>query len=842
MSNLQKNRQLFYSQLEKIFAGHELENFKGKSGFSNLLAIKAKYFENVKNELEKEITTKLPIQSLQSELFQKLYTFFDSYLNKTGSPYFNKTEFYKNIYEKVYTNREDTALFWKTQRLYYVKSDSIPKPATFEIKDSDDTFQAKIIFDTQELRYTSTNEKKELQFIIKSLDKSEKSITLIVVYKSQKIKLSDSYSFEINSQIEDKKTILKATKDNQKKLLELIDSYELDIAPNQIAEAIATYKKQQEVDFFIHKNARAFLKEQFDLYLYNYLFKENKENIWDKNRIEIIQNIKEIAFFVIEKIGAFEDELKAMWLKPKFVRNLNYIISLDKIDKSLHQEIFEIKEQINEWREIGLLKDDELTTNPYLPVDTKYLSDELKVKILSTFDDLDEQTDGVLIKSDNFQALNTLMSKYKEQIDLIYIDPPFNTGSDFAYKDRFQDSTWLTLMENRLRLSKELLSDKGSFYLHLDHNANYMGRFLLNDTFGKDNFINEIIWKRKGGSSNPEGQYDIATDTIYLYANTENYIFNKQYILDSEEVKKYIKERFNNFDENNRQFMKSPIVSPNYRENLKYDYKGYKAPPNGWSIDISIMKKWDKEKKLYFPKNGERIYRKIYLNEYMGQLSQNIWADIYVINPVAKERIKGTLTQKPEKLLERIIKASSNQDSIIMDYFSGSGTTINTAHKLGRKWIGVEMGEHFDTVIIPRIKKTIAGVISGISKELEKEKTLKKGGIVKYYELESYEDTLLKAKYALSKDSIIDLYNSQKLLNDTTLKKEDDITLDMKAIYNDVDIWESISNVSGWKIKKRLNDSCIFKDGENEIEIKESELYLSEYPFLRDLIWWRVKI
>jgi len=842
VSNLQKNRQLFYSQLEKIFAGHELENFKGKSGFSNLLAIKAKYFENVKNELEKEITTKLPIQSLQSELFQKLYTFFDSYLNKTGSPYFNKTEFYKNIYEKVYTNREDTALFWKTQRLYYVKSDSIPKPATFEIKDSDDTFQAKIIFDTQELRYTSTNEKKELQFIIKSLDKSEKSITLIVVYKSQKIKLSDSYSFEINSQIEDKKTILKATKDNQKKLLELIDSYELDIAPNQIAEAIATYKKQQEVDFFIHKNARAFLKEQFDLYLYNYLFKENKENIWDKNRIEIIQNIKEIAFFVIEKIGAFEDELKAMWLKPKFVRNLNYIISLDKIDKSLHQEIFEIKEQINEWREIGLLKDDELTTNPYLPVDTKYLSDELKVKILSTFDDLDEQTDGVLIKSDNFQALNTLMSKYKEQIDLIYIDPPFNTGSDFAYKDRFQDSTWLTLMENRLRLSKELLSDKGSFYLHLDHNANYMGRFLLNDTFGKDNFINEIIWKRKGGSSNPEGQYDIATDTIYLYANTENYIFNKQYILDSEEVKKYIKERFNNFDENNRQFMKSPIVSPNYRENLKYDYKGYKAPPNGWSIDISIMKKWDKEKKLYFPKNGERIYRKIYLNEYMGQLSQNIWADIYVINPVAKERIKGTLTQKPEKLLERIIKASSNQDSIIMDYFSGSGTTINTAHKLGRKWIGVEMGEHFDTVIIPRIKKTIAGVISGISKELEKEKTLKKGGIVKYYELESYEDTLLKAKYALSKDSIIDLYNSQKLLNDKILKKEDDITLDMKAIYNDVDIWESISNVSGWKIKKRLNDSCIFKDGENEIEIKESELYLSEYPFLRDLIWWRVKI
>ncbi len=790
MSNLQKNRQLFYSQLEKMFAGRELENFKGESGFSNLLSIKANYFESLKNELEKEITTKLSTQSLQSELFQKLYTFFDSYLNETGSPYFNKTEFYKNIYEKVYTNREDTALFWKTQKLYYVKSDSIPKPATFEIKDSNNNTQAKIIFDTQDLKYTSTNEKKELQFIIKSLDKSEKSITLLVVYKSQKIKLSDSYSFEINSQIEDKKTILKATKDNQKKLLELIDSYELDIAPNQIAEAIATYKKQQEVDFFIHKDARAFLKEQFDLYLYNYLFKENKENIWDKNRIEVIQNIKEIAFFVIEKIGAFEDELKAMWLKPKFVRNLNYIISLDKIDKSLHQEIFEIKEQINEWREIGLLKDDELTTNPYLPVDTKYLSDKLKVKILSTFDDLDEQTDGVLIKSDNFQALNTLMSKYKEQIDLIYIDPPFNTGSDFAYKDRFQDSTWLTLMENRLRLSKELLSDKGSFYLHLDHNANYMGRFLLNDTFGKDNFQREIIWTLKGvsGYKSLTSNFVRGHDSIEYFSKSDNPIFNKYFLpYDDKQLK-----RFSSIDKYGRRYK-------------------------------SITK--------------DRV---LYLDEAKGVAISDVWSDIASFQTIVNSpEITNFATQKPEKLLERIIKASSNQDSIVMDYFGGSGTTINTAHKLGRKWIGVEMGEHFDTVIIPRIKKTLSGVISSISKELEKKKTLKKGGIVKYYELESYEDTLFNAKYTLSKDGIIDLYNSQKFLNDTTLKKEDGITLDMKAIYNDVDIWESISNVSGWKIKKRLNDSCIFKDGENEIEIKESELYLSEYPFLRDLIWWR---
>jgi hypothetical protein len=150
------------------------------------------------------------------------------------------------------------------------------------------------------------------------------------------------------------------------------------------------------------------------------------------------------------------------------------------------------------------------------------------------------------------------------------------------------------------------------------------------------------------------------------------------------------------------------------------------------------------------------------------------------------------------------------------------------------------MGEHFETVNIPRIKKTIAGVISGISKELEKEGNLKKGGIVKYYELESYEDTLNKAEYNLSNEGIIDLYNSRKLVNDKALTKEDGVSLNAKAIYEDIDIWESISNVSGWKIKQRFIDRCIYIDKSGkEIEVKEDELYFSEYPFLRDLIWWK---
>jgi len=140
--------------------------------------------------------------------------------------------------------------------------------------------------------------------------------------------------------------------------------------------------------------------------------------------------------------------------------------------------------------------------------------------------------------------------------------------------------------------------------------------------------------------------------------------------------------------------MKSPIVSPNPRPNLTYDYKGYKPPKNGWSISRDIMERWDEEGRLYFPPKGrgDRIYRKIYFDEYQGQPVQNLWTDVFVINPVAHERLDYP-TQKPEALLERIINASSNEGDLVGDFFCGSGTTAAVAEKLGRKWILCDLGK-----------------------------------------------------------------------------------------------------------------------------------------------------
>ena len=325
-----------------------------------------------------------------------------------------------------------------------------------------------------------------------------------------------------------------------------------------------------------------------------------------------------------------------------------------------------------------------------------------------------EEVNGWINKifwGDNLQVMSHLLKDYRGQVDLICIDPPFDSKADYKkkielkglkaesninvfeekqYTDIWTNDEYLQFMYERLILLRELLSTKGSIFIHCDWHKSHYLRCICDEIFGAANFKNEIVWKRKGGSANPSSQFDVSTDTILYYSKTENAVFNPTYTKESVEAKKYIEERFNNIDENGRYFLKSPIVSPNYRENLIYEYKGYQAPKNGWSISQELMAKWDAENRLYFPSNGERIYRKIYLDEYQGQPISNIWTDIFVINPVANERLDYP-TQKPEALLERLIQTASNTGDLVFDCFMGSGTTQAVAMKLGRQFLGADI-------------------------------------------------------------------------------------------------------------------------------------------------------
>ncbi|HEC2797146.1 TPA: site-specific DNA-methyltransferase [Campylobacter jejuni] len=779
-------KKAFYSKLEDCYLGAKIKSSQNqaKNGFTNLLVIKEKYFQKIKDYLD--------TQNLYTDTYNKLYNFFSTYLNETGTPFFYDTPMYKNIYARVYSNSKDTSLFYKTQNLYYVKSDTIYNPLSLQSEDKKYTLN----FLTDEYEQNADNNKSKINFYLQNIQDSNINIKVINSKNNDDVNVFKQNSSEFSD------VFLKTLKNAQ-----------INIKEEELKKLFKTYKKQNEVDFFIHKNAKEFLKEQFDLWLFFYV--NDSITDWTKEKIDEINDLKQIAFDIIDLIADFENELKAIWLKPKFAKNAHYVFSLDTIKShsnnadeilnSIYKDI-NFNEQIAEWKELNFINDEfdikAINDEKYkfLPFDTKYLSEENYYKLLQSFENLDEILNGELVKADNFQALNSLMPKYQGKIDLIYIDPPFNTGSDFDYKDKFQDSTWLSLMHNRLELAKEFLSDKGSFYLHLDHNANYRGRELLNEVFGEENFVNEIVWSYdKWTSSGLSFQKN--HDSI-MFFKKDNIIFNK------------LKE-----------------ITDNLKEKYK---KGY-----------SLGGGFGKDGLVVYDKNNEKVKKMIDSGKYKvvyadvdGKPMKDVWA-IPFINPVSIERIEveNNLTQKPEALLQRIIKASSNENSIVFDYHLGSGTTIATAHKLKRKWLGVEMGEHFYKVIIPRMKKVLNGFVCGISKEAE----FKGGGAFRYYELESYEESLENCEYKLDENSLIDYRKSRKLIK--ALKKGENICLDINAYDKEFDIFLTMSNLLGLQIKNIFKDengikSCKF---ENDEIINLENIDLIKYPKLKNLIWWENK-
>src|ERR1017187_8291634 len=343
-----------------------------------------------------------------------------------------------------------------------------------------------------------------------------------------------------------------------------------------------------------------------------------------------------------------------------------------------------------------------------------------------------------LYYGDNLTVLRGVFND--ESVDLIYLDPPFNSQATYnvlfrstageqsrAQIEAFED-TWrwgdeaelafdgvmhnqttvaemlramrsflketymmayLCMMAVRILELHRVLKESGGLYLHCDSTASHYLKLLLDAVFGAHNFRNEIIWKRRLGMSSSvhkSNRFGTCTDTILFYAKSAKAKFFPQYNKDTPEYQAYIAERFTMTDESGRLFHAGDLTNPAYRPNLIYDYKGYKSPPDGWAITKEKMEQWDREGRLYFPEdiNG-RIRRKRFVDELKGMPVQNLWTDITEINSQAQER-SGYPTQKPQALLERIITASSSEGDVVLDPFCGCGTTIHAAQKLRREW------------------------------------------------------------------------------------------------------------------------------------------------------------
>lgn len=322
-----------------------------------------------------------------------------------------------------------------------------------------------------------------------------------------------------------------------------------------------------------------------------------------------------------------------------------------------------------------------------------------------------------LIYGDNLLAMAALLSgddqtpSLRGKVDLIYIDPPFDSKADyrtkvtlpgveleqkptvieqFAYSDTWADGTasYLAMITPRLILMRELLADTGSIYVHLDWHVAHYVKLVADDVFGRGNFISEIIWKRTSAHGDSQ-RWGSVHDTIMWWSKGQSYHWSPQYEPYEEE---YLR-RFSLTNEDGRLYLLDNMTSPNPRPNMMYEWRGHKAPAMGWRYELSTMERLYSEGRIEFPKkDGGRPRLRRFLDESKGVPASTVWTDIHPINSQAAERVEYD-TQKPEKLLERVISASVPVDGIVADFNGGSGTTAAVAEKLGRRWITTDIGK-----------------------------------------------------------------------------------------------------------------------------------------------------
>lgn len=872
---MNKHEQKFYTALSDLFVGAEVE---GVGGFIKLMKFKRQYYQSIEPILKDDIDNALAKNpSFREELFEKLYQFFSLYFTQNGCIYFNHTPFHNQIYDKVY-NGKDVALFWKTNMLYYVKSDKLWRSLPIKFAGYD------FYFDATELEQKANNTKNGLVYTFKDVTKTPEDKPQI--------------NFVAKLSSHGNKTKIDEIRIN-------LTKQSINLNDEDITKLFAIFEKQNEVDFFINKDAKAFLTEQFKLWIYQYFW--NGSDDWSVARVEQLTILKNIANKVINFIGQFEDELVKIWNKPKFVRNSNYVVTLDKLiakglDIALLTNHAGMQAQIQEWQDLGIVDEkfniNEITQTQdmfadskykYLPFDTKHFDEDIKYKILALFDNLDEECDGVLIKSDNYQALNTIMPKYKEQATCIYIDPPYNTNAtEIIYKNGYRNSSWISYINDRLLLGFKFLATNGVHIFTIDDAQIAESVLLINSIFDAGNHLATVPIR-----NNPQGRSTVSGFSI----NHEYAIFHRR----SEKLNSIGRlartveqlNRYREIDENNNKYLwenfrKTGTDSlrddrPKQFYPLFVNIDGtIRVPKLIWQessssyelCDVPLSNelivypidenknervwKWGIERCIYemhhlkvsINESSVEIYRRQYLNE-EGKLPGTWWDNAKyaagshgtdLLSNIFGKKKKFDFAKSLYAVMDCLQVAMIKRNNLTIDFFAGSGTTAHAVINLNRndgqlrKYLLVEMGEHFYNVVLPRVKKLV------FSEKWKNGNPQDSNGIsqlVKYYELEQYEEALAKCKYkdheVFDEQSPYSSYvfmADEKLLTDVVSITNKQVKIDLSKLYPDIDVAETLSNLLGKKIAKQSKNSVTFTDGEM-IDLTNLDL-----DTIKPLLWW----
>ena len=746
--------------------------------------------------------------ALEVSIFNHLYAFFSRYYQE--GDFISKRRYSKNQRYAIPYNGEEVYLYWANSDQYYVKTAEYFHDYTYEAS-SDITVHFKV----QAANVEQDNVKGDKRFFlpgIEAITYDEKDNRLEIPFDYRPLTAQEEITYGKRNQQETILTqALTEIPEKIKKMQEPLAALRAEKSQNSDGEPITLlehhlrqYTRRNTSDYFIHKDLKGFLSRELDFYLKNEVLSLDEMEAAGEDRAEgwfqMMRVIKSVGGRIIDLLNQIENFQKMLWEKRKFVTETQYCITIGNIDEDFHEDIAGCEAQWDEWKELFAIDKDQtdlftlgkdkigkrikfLKAHPTLVLDTRHFVQDFVDRLVASFDDLNTLTDGLLIHSENYQALNLLQKGYREQVKCIYIDPPYNSKtSEILYKNNYKHSSWLSLIDNRIAISRQLSTIDGSLVVAIDENEQvFLGHLLMQHFSNYNNVCVSIVHNKKGiqgdhfsynhdfayfcippalstthGKPIPEDQWDYVNLRKWGRESVRSTAKNCFYpiFVEGDEIV-----GFGNVCDDDFHPGKSNVCDNEQSKRIAVYPVDSKGVERKWRYARDSVEGILHLLKSHTTKSGEIQIRKA--ND--EKMFKTVWDDSkYIAGDYGTKwltdlglKVKEDLYPKSVHTVEDSIYLSSDRDSLTLDYFAGSGTTGHAVINLNReddredggsrKFILVEMGEYFDTVLLPRVKKVTFtpewknGQPKRMATPEEAERSPR---IVKYMRLESYEDAL----------------------------------------------------------------------------------------------------
>lgn len=824
------------------------------------------------------------VEKDEDEIFSHLYTFFSRYYD--GGDFMSLRRYKKETFSPLPMNGEESKFHWANADQYYIKSAENFSSYAFFVGEGDS--KKRIQFELGDGSTEQNNVKsvsgRNRHFIIDPKRPVSERIgdfgrELVIHFNyqsdSKKRKQKDinlaaiKYVGALESTSKEVKNI--AGWDDWKQALLALSPTDKNANRTILEKYLTDYTAKNTFDYFIHKDLGGFLLRELDFYIKNEMLLTSdlvpdttdqleQQLITNEARLKKAIAFKQIASKVICFVAQLEEFQKKLWLKKKLVNEANYCVTLDKVPEELYKEISSNEMQHDEWLDLFHIEDLEgysrpltvnfLLANPFLMLDTALYPEEFKESLLQSFDDIDNEVNGVISHSDNYQALRLLKNRFREQVKCVYIDPPYNTDvSSIPYKNNYRHSSWGTLMRDRIGELSNFMSEDSAIFVSIDKAERTMLEHNLDSVFGKENKVEELIWiqntndgrsptystnheyvevysKKKAAveadfnmfrepkpgleevmhlikelNPNYPSISDIQTKIRALYSAHKKWfkedvlsqgldfevekrndpwkgLYNYNRAEYRDENGKYVDEseaqirgaRIWVWREDNWTIMSSDskqsgtTKDPSHKNFRHYEPihpvtgKPCKLSSRGWKgtqfIDPDYphrnsMESLMKDHRIAFGEDESKVpQQKRFLHEVETNVCKSVFTD-YSDGEKETTALFGRsgvfLAPKHTNFVRRFITQASDSNSIVLDCFGGSGSTAGAVIKQNRedggtrKYILAEMGHHFDSILKPRLLKTIYSEEWKAGKPIDRDGT---SHVLKYIRLESYEDAL----------------------------------------------------------------------------------------------------